>query len=93
MFPACRASYAAVLSSSGDVSVKSEIISRVRVMGVMVLNPTFNNAIYIMGVSFIGGGNRSTWEKTCRMSLTNFITYIYCIHPHELDSNSQLEWL
>jgi hypothetical protein len=57
MFPACRASYAAVLSSSGDMSVKSEIISRVTVMG---LNPTFNNAIYIMGVSFIGGGNRST---------------------------------
>jgi len=27
-------------------------------------------------VSFIGGGNRSTWRKppTCRKSLTNFIT-------------------
>ena len=31
---------------------------------------------YIVAVSFIGGGNRSTWKKssTCRMSLTNFIT-------------------
>jgi hypothetical protein len=31
---------------------------------------------YIMAVSFIGGGNRSTRRKppTCRKSLTNFIT-------------------
>ena len=31
---------------------------------------------YIATVSFIGGGNRSTWRKpqTCRKSLTNFIT-------------------
>jgi len=29
-----------------------------------------------MAVSFIGGGNQSTWRKpsTCRKSLTNFIT-------------------
>jgi hypothetical protein len=31
---------------------------------------------YIVAVSFIGGGNRSTQRKppTCRKSLTNFIT-------------------
>jgi hypothetical protein len=31
---------------------------------------------YIVAVSFIVGGNRSTWRKppTCRKSLTNFIT-------------------
>jgi len=31
---------------------------------------------YILAVSFIGGGNRSTRRKppTCRKSLTNFIT-------------------
>jgi hypothetical protein len=34
---------------------------------------------YIVAVSFIGGGNRSTQRKpaTCRKSLTNFITK-YC---------------
>jgi hypothetical protein len=33
-------------------------------------------------VSFIGGGNRSTWRKppTCRKSLTNFITMLYRVH-------------
>jgi len=33
--------------------------------------------IYIVAVSFIGGGNRSTRRKppTCRKSLANFITY------------------
>jgi hypothetical protein len=31
---------------------------------------------YTVAVSFIGGGNRSTWRKppNCRNSLTNFIT-------------------
>jgi hypothetical protein len=31
------------------------------------------------GVSFIGGGNRSTRRKppTCRKSLTNFITFVF----------------
>ena len=31
---------------------------------------------YIVAVSFIGGGKRSTWRKppTCRKSLTKFIT-------------------
>jgi hypothetical protein len=45
--------------------------------GVMVFNAIFNNFSYIMAVSFIGGGNRSTRRKppTCRKSLTNFITY------------------
>jgi hypothetical protein len=43
----------------------------------MVFNTTFNNiSIYIVVVSFIGGGNWSTRRKplTCRKSLTNFIT-------------------
>jgi hypothetical protein len=32
--------------------------------------------VYDVAVSFIVGGNRSTWRKptTCRKSLTNFIT-------------------
>jgi hypothetical protein len=41
---------------------------------VMVFNATFNNIFsYIVVVSFIGGGNRSTWRKppTCHKSLTN----------------------
>jgi len=39
----------------------------------MVFNATFS---YIVAVSIIGGGNRSTQRKplTCRKSLTNFIT-------------------
>jgi len=44
----------------------------------MVFKATLNNISvkYIMAVSFIGGGNRSTGRKpqTCRKSLTNFIT-------------------
>ena len=37
----------------------------------MVLNATLNNIlVYILAVSFIAGGNRSTRRK----SLTNFIT-------------------
>jgi len=38
----------------------------------MVLNATVNNISVISGaVSFIGGGNRSTWRQppTCRKSL------------------------
>ena len=46
--------------------------------GFMVLNTTFNNIepISCMAVSFIGGGNQSTWRKapTSHKSLTNFIT-------------------
>jgi len=38
----------------------------------MVFNATFN---YIVAISFIGGGNRSTQSTpACRKSLTNFIT-------------------
>jgi len=35
--------------------------------------------VYIVVVSFIGGGNRCTPRKppTCRKSLTNFITLCY----------------
>jgi len=43
----------------------------------MVFNATFNNILVIsLAVSFIGGGNQSTWRKPliCRKSLTNFIT-------------------
>ena len=60
------------------------------------------NFSYIVAVSFIGGGNRSTqWKPpTCRKSLTNFITdKLYHWHnallstpPHERSSNSQLKW-
>ena len=34
---------------------------------------------YIVAVSFIDGGNQSTWGKppTCRKSLTNFIPYCF----------------
>jgi hypothetical protein len=42
----------------------------------MVLNATFKNiSVISMAVSFIGGGNQSTWRKplTWRKSLTNFI--------------------
>jgi len=47
----------------------------------ILYNATFGNYFsYIMTVSFIGGGNQSTWRKplTCRKSLTNFIT-LCCI--------------
>jgi hypothetical protein len=45
---------------------------------VMVFSATVSNmlaALYIVVVSFIGGGYRSTRRKpqTCRKSLTNFI--------------------
>jgi hypothetical protein len=33
---------------------------------------------FILGVSFVGGGNQSTWRKspTCRMLLTNVFVYL-----------------
>ena len=45
---------------------------------VMVFNVTFNNSsitMYIVAVSYIGGGNGSTRRKppTCHKSRTNFI--------------------
>jgi hypothetical protein len=46
----------------------------------MVFNATFNNiSVYIVGVSFIDGGNRRTRRKTptCRKSLTYFIKITY----------------
>jgi hypothetical protein len=45
----------------------------------MVFNATFQQYFsYVVAVSFIGGGNRSTRRKppTCRRSLTNFITFL-----------------
>ena len=44
---------------------------------VMVFNATFNNNFsYIVAISFIGGGNPSTWRKppTCCKPQTNAIT-------------------
>jgi len=43
----------------------------------MVFNTTFNNiSVISCGISFLGGGNRSTRRKppTCHKSLENFIT-------------------
>ena len=45
--------------------------------GIMVFNVTFNHMqLYYRAVSFIGGGNGSTWRNqlTSHKSLTNFIT-------------------
>ena len=65
----------------------SSWISSVRVRA-MVFNTTFS---YIVAVSFIGGGNRSTQRKpqTCRKSLTNFNIMFYRVHLPEWDSNSR----
>jgi len=49
----------------------------------MVLNATFNN-ISLMFVSFIGGGNQSTWRKPpiCHKSMTNVINHIMLYRAH-----------
>ena len=59
---------------------------------VMVFNATFNNisVSYNVEVSFIGGGNRSTWRKpqTCpshKQTLSHNV-----VPRHERCSNSQL---
>ena len=58
-----------------------KLIRKKNMVIVVVFNATFNtiSSIYhdMVEVSFIGGGNRSTWRKppTYRKSLTNFITY------------------
>ena len=46
----------------------------------MVLNATFYSNIVV--VSFIGGGNRSTWvnPSTCRKSLSNYHIKMYRVH-------------
>jgi hypothetical protein len=44
----------------------------------MAFNASCNNiSLYIVEVSFIGGGNRSTWRKppACHKSMTNFMLY------------------
>ena len=67
-------------SRQGKVCMQQVYVEWTRIYhigGVMVLNAIFNNYFsYIVAVSFIGGGNQSTWRKTptCRKSLTNFIT-------------------
>jgi hypothetical protein len=50
-----------------------------RFIGLWCLMPLSTILSYIMAVSFIGWGNRSTQRKppTCRKSLTNFITKCY----------------
>ena len=68
----------------------------------MVFNATFNNIFvfqlyYMVAVSFIGGGNRSTYIKppTCRKSLTNLYHIMKVVSSllyHEWGSNSELEW-
>ena len=49
---------------------------------------------YIVAVSFIGGGNQSSWRKqpSCSKSLTNYISdnVVSSTPHHERDSNSQL---
>ena len=48
----------------------------------MPLSTIFQN-LYIVVISFIGGGNQSTWRKplTCRKSLTNFYhIMLYRVH-------------
>jgi len=49
-------------------------------LGIWCLTSLSTILSYIIGVSFIGGGNRNTRRKslTCHKSLTNFITK-YCI--------------
>jgi hypothetical protein len=60
--------------------------------GVMVHNATYKQYLsYIVAVSFIGEGNRSTRSKppTCRKSLTYF--KLSSSRPrHERDSNSHI---
>jgi hypothetical protein len=57
------------------------------------MRTTGHTQLYIVSVSFIGGGNRRTQRKppTCRRSLTNFITQ-FCTPRPERDSNSQHQW-
>jgi hypothetical protein len=63
----------------------------VRVRGYGALSHFQQYFSYIVAVSFICGGNRSTWRKppTCRRSLTNFITKCIEYTSHAWDSNSQ----
>ena len=58
---------------------------KVTMVWFMVFNATFNNisVIYIMVVSFIDGGNRSTQRTspTCRKSLTNLSHNVVSSRP------------
>ena len=57
----------------------------------MVFNATFNNisVIYRGGHFFFDGGNRTTQRKpkTCRKSLTNFITVLIEIRTHNISGD------
>jgi len=61
-----------------SISAKHIRVATTLWVWVILYNVTFfsQNFSYIMTVSFIGGGNQSTWRKplTCRKSLTNFTT-------------------
>jgi hypothetical protein len=54
---------------------------------------TYVHGLYIVAVSFIGGGNWRSQRipQTCRKSLTNFITEC-CTPRPDRDSNSQHQW-
>ena len=59
------------------------------------LSTIFQLQMYIVVVSFIDGGNRSTRRKstTCRKSLTTLSHNVVSSTPcHERASNSQLQW-
>jgi hypothetical protein len=72
-------------SKSPDINLhgSQNITERVRVM-VMVFNATFNkNFCYIVAVLFIGGGNRSTRNKTMDLSQVTdklYHTMLYLVH-------------
>jgi len=68
------------MMSSRNFEDRSNIITQCNRLGLRVKAIVFNHfqqySNYIVAVSFIGGGNRSTRRKapTCRKSMTNFIT-------------------
>jgi hypothetical protein len=66
-----------ITQKANEEATRAPLKTGPRLVWFMVFNATFNNYFsYIMTVSFIGGGNRSTRRKppTCRKSLTNFFT-------------------
>jgi hypothetical protein len=68
--------------------IKSKIIEYI---GSMVFNTTFNNISAISWQSILSvEETKSTWRKSCRKSLTNFIT-LFCIQytSPEWESNPQ----
>jgi hypothetical protein len=81
--------------SSKTISFSKQYEVRVRVM--VLIEHNFQQYLsYIVDISFIGGGKRSTQCKppNCRRSLTKlYHIMLYQVHPrHERDSSSQLLW-